>query len=772
MAKNTNRIQTAHLNKPYLIITAIFALVAVGALKVKAAERPNILYFYVDDMGWGAIGPNGQAARKAAGKPYVQTPNLDRLASQGINFTRGYGCHVCSPARSSQQTGFHQGHTFADRNDPNNAKKAMRRDDLCIGDVLSAAGYTTGYWGKWGYGGSATMTAPVIENVQTLPTSHGYQHVLAELHHVRAHTFFQPTLWSAPASKKVKGGIELIPNSMAAYQNDRYPNTPAYQSHAKYPKTAYCDDCYSMAALDFVRKQGMNYNKTGQPFCGILAAQIPHAPFDDVATLPNWDKAYADDPHFTKLAKQTQQWAAMVTRIDAHFGNILAALDDPNGDGDTSDSIADNTLVIFQSDNGGPGGANNKELDANGGLRGTKGNIQEGGIRVPLIMRWPAKINVGSKLKPGDNCNMVVDVTDLLPTFCELAGVAAPLGIDGVSIAPTLRNSGTQRIREFLIHEAGNGQSIIRGRHKLVRSVVSKKNKKKEEPQTQFKLYDLVADPTESKDISAANPKMFKELQALLIGERVTEPRGFANTYHHWTGKDGANTGEADNWSDYTYENESVIYTTETGAPQVAWTAFMKNTGETANTAHLKKDAEFLGLELQGAAANAKQTLVVKPGVTLTGRNEIRLSAHSVLEVNDGTVASLRWIDVLPNASLTGTGKINATIYNDGTVSVAHATEHQLHIGESYHQTLNGNLELAIHDAAQPAMNVQGQANLAGELSITLPADFKPISGKAYPIIVAKRIVGTFSNPRNEVVASDGSRFTIHYSNSNVTVSK
>ena len=135
-----------------------------------------------------------------------------------------------------------------------------------------------------------------------------------------------------------------------------------------------------------------------------------------------------------------------------------------------SDSIADNTLVVFQSDNGGPSGKNNVELDANGGLSGNKGKIQEGGIRVPLVMRWPAKITADTTLKAGTDCELVVDVTDLLPTFCELAGTTAPLGIDGVSIAPTLLGTGHQRRREFIIHEASNGQSIIRGNYKLVRS--------------------------------------------------------------------------------------------------------------------------------------------------------------------------------------------------------------------------------------------------------------------------------------------------------------
>ncbi|MCP4815110.1 MAG: sulfatase-like hydrolase/transferase, partial [Planctomycetaceae bacterium] len=152
-------------------------LILLGVMFFSAAEAkpPNILYFYVDDMGWGSIGPNGQAERRSAGLATVQTPNLDRLAKQGVNFTRGYGCHVCSPARASQQTGFHQGHTYADRNDPDNAKKAMRRDDVTIGDALADAGYATGYWGKWGFGGSKDPQHPVVVNVQTLPTSHGYQ---------------------------------------------------------------------------------------------------------------------------------------------------------------------------------------------------------------------------------------------------------------------------------------------------------------------------------------------------------------------------------------------------------------------------------------------------------------------------------------------------------------------------------------------------------------------------------------------------------------------
>ncbi len=246
---------------------------------------------------------------------------------------------------------------------------------------------------------------------------------------------------------------------------------------------------------------------------------------------------------------------------------------------------------------------------------------------------------------------MIVDVTDLLPTFCELAGASTPLGIDGVSIAPTLTGSGQQRHRDFMIHEASNGQSIIRGKHKLVRTAKST-----------LELYDLEADHAEANDIAADHPELVEELETLLLGERVTEPRGFANTYHHWTGKDGANTSNADNWSDYNYANAGITYMTDDGAPQLSWTARIENSGSKPNTARADADLEFLALEVRGNQENkASQSLVLGPGVNLTGRNEIRLARHATLTVDDGIVSSLRWIDIQPGAVLNGSGSIDST---------------------------------------------------------------------------------------------------------------
>ncbi len=699
------------------------------------AERPNILYLYVDDMGWGSIGPNGQAERKTQGKPSVLTPNLDRLAAAGVNFQRGYGCTVCSPARSSQQTGFHQGYTFADRNDPDNAKKAIRTEDLTMGDVLSKAGYATGYWGKWGYGGSKDKQNPTIDNVQTLPTSHGYQFVVAELHHVRAHTFFQPTLWNAPAKPGAKGGLELKPNSMAKYTNNKaYSNYPAFQNHPDYPKVAYCDDVYAFAALDFVRKQALEYNQSGKPFFGLFAAQIPHAPFKEVEKLPNWDHDYKDKPFFAKLAPQSRQWCAMVTRIDAHFGNLLDALEDPNADGDKSDSVAKDTLVVFQSDNGGPRGSNREELDANGGLLGSKGSIYEGGIRVPTIMRWPAKITAKSKLKLGSSTDIVMDCSDLLPTFCELAGAPVPLGLSGVSLAPTLTGEGGQRVREFLIHEAGGQASVIRGRYKLIRPRGSPKagGKNKKRPKSgiakdssKAQLYDLQVDPAEKNNIASKRPQLVKELNALLTGERVDEPAGFANTYHFWQGPEDDSLADPANWSDYIYLNAGITYTQEEGPPKSHWCAEIDGGSAVAD-----KDTEFLGLAVSGG-------LTVKPGITVHARNELRVADKGQLVLRGGAVESLRWVDVQSGGTLTGHGSVNASLYANGTLALS----------------------------LKKPLVVEGAAKLSGKLSLADAGKVK--SGQSFTVLKAKSISGRFENDK---ISLSGQSYSIGYTATSVTL--
>jgi len=531
----------------------------------------------------------------------------------------------------------------------------------------------------------------------------------------------------------------LKPNSMAKYTNNKaYPNYPASQNHPNYPTIAYCDDVYAFAALDFVRRQAVRYNESREPFFGLFAAQIPHAPFKEVQKLPDWDQAYKDKPYFQNLSDQSKQWCAMVTRIDAHFGNLIDALDDPNGDGDKSDSVAKDTLVVFQSDNGGPGGSNREQLNANGGLLGSKGSIYEGGIRVPTIMRWPDKITRDSKLKVGSSTDLIVDCSDLLPTFCELAGAPVPLGLSGVSIAPTLKGEGEQRVREFLIHEAGGQASIIRGRYKLIRSRGNAKapkpgTKNKKRPKKagagkdigKVQLYDLQVDPAEKNNIASKHPQLIKQLNALLTGERVDEAAGFANTYHSWKGVKDGSIHDASNWSDYVYQNAGITYTQESGSPQAHWCAKIDQGSTVAS-----KDAEFLGLEVGGS-------LTVKKGAKVHARNELRVVQKGQLILRGGAVESLRWVDVQSGGTLAGHGTVNADLFSKGTLALS----------------------------LDKPLVVKGAVKLSGKLSLSGLSKVK--SGGSITVLQGKLISGGFAN--NEV-SLDGKSYAIFYNPTSVTV--
>ena len=656
--------------KPLLLAAAVSVCLASSA----EAAKPNILYFLVDDLGWGSIGRNGQDARRAAGLPAVQTPNIDSLADAGVNFQRGYGATVCSPSRSSLMTGLHQGHNYADRNDPDNSRKAIRTDDVTIADALKAAGYVNGCWGKWGYGGSSDHNSPAIVNLQTLPNSHGFDDVLAELHHVRAHTFWQPTLWHALPGD---ANLVLIPNSMSNYTNYAdYPEYPAYQNDPAYPSTAYCDDFYAFRALDFVRTQAQQYNADGTPFFAYFNPQIPHTPLGNITSLPNWNAAYTNDPDFVGVDSASRNIAAMITRIDAHFGNLLDALEDPNNDGNTNDSVAANTLVVFSSDNGGQG---SHDMDLNGGLKGAKGSIHDGGIRVPMVLRWPAMIHSNSVLRAGTNTQRVVDGTDWLPTFCELAGVDTPLGVDGVSLAAYLTGTEEKRTRDFIIHEVGTSRSIIRDNMK------SRGN-------TTMYLYDLALDHAEATNIASAHPALVAELTELVDGERTHEPAWFAVTYHDWTGADGADASSSNNWSAYIYSNavNQTEYERDDGAPQLSWIAEMLNAGGSDNTAAAITNLDFLALEIAGASSNAMQILNVS-NCTVNGRNEIRLKPHGKVLLNHGTLESLRWVELRTNAVIEGSGTIDATLLHEGRLAVTGADAIALPSGGPTTHSLLGN---------------------------------------------------------------------------------
>ena len=726
-----------------MIRTSIFSLVAFAGVSLFASEapRPNIVYFYADDLGWGTIKANN------ARSPLL-TPTIDSLVDTGVNFTRGYGCMVCSPARSSQQTGFHQGHTWTDRNDPN-MTKAIRAEDIALGTILQDAGYRTAYYGKWGYGADYTKVDPKINNPQTLPINHGYDELLAELHHKRAHSFFQPTLWHHNTND-AKPTTALVPNTIKPNKPLR-PNYPAYQDDKSYPETAYADDSYAIAALDFVRAQA----QTDQPFFVTVAFQTPHTPLGHITSTPKWFDAYTDVKGADKWNASSQQFAAMVTRMDAHMKNILDVLDDPNGDGNTSDSVRDNTLIIFASDNGGQGGKPYKTFKANGILSGAKGSVKEGGIRVPTVMNWRGTI------APGQSIDMPTDVTDILPTLAELAGAPAPVGTDGVSIAPTLTGEGVQRQREFLSHEAGSRWTITRGNMKLHNT---------------GKLYDLDKDPSESKDISAQHAEIVKEMDALAVGEFVGADDLMANSFRTWEGKNGS-AFEADrSWSNPAYpEGHELANDYSPNTPNARWNAVMLNTTNKHSITTLAENAQMLALEVGGNIDTGKtQTLVVPNDMTLTGRNEIRISAGGCIELDGGTLDTLRWVDVLKSGRLTKSGQVTGHVYNSGSVDISAATKgtRNLSVDKDFHQSKSGRLSVELAGSKDySSLSVTGSAQLSGSLELTFADGFTPKVGDTFVVIRANNISGRFQNA-NDRIKIDGQQYQIIYAEQSVTIRK
>jgi hypothetical protein len=353
-------------------------------------------------------------------------------------------------------------------------------------------------------------------------------------------------------------------------------------------------------------------------------------------------------------------------------------------------------------------------------------------------MRWPAKITRDSKWKVGSSTDLIVDCSDLLPTFCELAGAPVPLGLSGVSIAPSLTGKGEQRVRDFLIHEAGGQASIIRGRHKLIRSrgnakaaKPASKNKKRSKKSASGKntgnvqLYDLQADPREKNNLASLRLQLVKELNTLLTNERVDEAAGFANTYHSWKGGQEGAIGQASNWTNYIYENAGETYQEETGPPQAHWCAKIDRGSAIAD-----KDTKFLGLEVSAS-------LTVKSGATVHARNELRVVPKGQLILQGGAVESLRWVDVQSGGTLSGHGTVRADLFSQGTLGLS----------------------------IENPVVVEGVVKLSGKWTLSSTEKLK--KGMSKVVLRGKSISGRFTNDDFSLY---GQNFSIAYTPTSVTV--
>jgi arylsulfatase A-like enzyme len=456
-------------NRIPIALCASYALLSCSPGN-KKEPFPNIVYILADDLGYGDLSCYGQKK--------FSTPNIDRLAREGMLFTQHYtGCTVSAPSRSCLMTGLHTGHTpvRGNKNWEPEGNWPLPANTFTIGKMLQAKGYITGAFGKWGLGYIESEGDP---NLQGFDEFYGYNC------QTLAHNYYPDHLWHNH-------------EKIILHENDSSK------------KGAYSADLIHNAAIEFIET---NRNK---PFFLFYPTTIPHAElfakedymkifrgkFDPEKSFKGVDNGptFRQGPYGSQPEAHAA-FAAMIKELDDYVGELIDKL--------TELGLEKNTIIIFASDNGPhlEGGADPDYFNSNGALRGYKRDMYEGGIRTPMLVKWPGKVKEGSK------SDHVSAFWDILPTFAEITGVVIPDSIDGISFLPELL--GKKQIQhEYLyweFHEQGGKTALRMGEWKAVKLNIDKI------PQGDMELYDLSKDPGETNNVAQSNPEIVKKMEELM----------------------------------------------------------------------------------------------------------------------------------------------------------------------------------------------------------------------------------------------------------------
>ena len=428
-----------------------------------AEPKPNIIFILADDLGYGDVGVYGQKM--------IQTPNLDKMAQEGMRFTDFYaGSTVCAPSRCSLMTGMHMGHAIIRQNDA--LSQSLQADTVTLPKLLRSAGYYNGTIGKWGLGQLDSPGAPLK---QGLDSFYGY------VDQKHAHNYYPEFLIRDTQVEKLRNVV---------------PNAGIHGEGVATVRLDYTQDLFTQEALKFIS------TKRDTPFFLYLAYTIPHANNELNKATGGGNEVPSDEPYSKmKWPQPEKNKAAMITYMDKHIGLIMARLKELG--------IDDNTLVIFSSDNGPhkEGGNDPKFFDSAGPLRGIKRDVYDGGIRVPLIARWPNKIAAHT------TTTEVFAFWDVLPTLAELAGVSPLPATDGTSFLPTLlgkSQANKPRYQYWEYNAEGSKQAVRMGNWKAVRNGLEKNEN------APIQLYKIGADIHEDTDVAAANPEVVAEIKKIL----------------------------------------------------------------------------------------------------------------------------------------------------------------------------------------------------------------------------------------------------------------
>ncbi|WP_020528721.1 arylsulfatase [Flexithrix dorotheae] len=450
-----------------LVYTTLFIIYSCNNLKDSSQNAgeavpppsPNIIFIMADDLGFGDLGVYGQKI--------IQTPNLDQMAKEGLRFTNCYaGSPVCAPSRSVLMTGFHTGHTTVRGNNGKGGvvglggkpgRIPLKASDITIASMLQKNGYTTGIIGKWGLG---------EPNTTGEPNDHGFDEWFGYLNQRRAHHYYPEFLW---------------------HNKEKYP-IPENEGGAY---EVYSHDLFMEKTYEFVKTNKDN------PFFLYLPLTIPHDLYEIPSKVPYDDKPWTEDE---------KTHAAMITRMDSDLGKLFALLKELK--------IEENTVIFFCSDNGAARRWEGR-FDSSGDLRGRKRDVYEGGIRTPMIVKWPNKISPNSL----DSVNSWY-FADVFPTLLEIAGIDQKNDRDGISVLPTLLGENQKELKERPLYweflEQEGKQALRKGDWKVVRLDVHKKGF-----HTDLELYNVREDPAEERNLAQKNPEKVAELMTIMDEQHI-----------------------------------------------------------------------------------------------------------------------------------------------------------------------------------------------------------------------------------------------------------
>jgi arylsulfatase A-like enzyme len=460
-------------------VTAVLAaLAATPASRAGGPTpgRPNVLLIVTDDQGYGDVGVHGNRVLK--------TPNIDRLARGGVRLTDFHACPVCAPTRASLMTGRYPYRTGVV--DTYIGRAMMHPDEVTLAEILAAAGYRTGIFGKWHLGDNAPMR----------PIDQGFHEALV-----------------------IKGGGIDQPSDPPG--GSSYFNPVLQHNGRTVTRAGYCSDVFTDAAIEFLSAD------RDRPFFAYLAYNCPHTPLQvpSVYVEPYAGAEVIDGVSARPRSKGpslreiTAKVYGMVANIDENLGRLFDRLD--------ALGVADRTLVLFLTDNG------PQQARYNAGLRGLKATVYEGGTRVPCFVRWPGRLAAGKAV------DRVAAVADLAPTLLEACGVATPRAVDfdGVSLWPLLTGAvgGDEwpdrtlfvQYHRAAVPEKFRAFAVRTQRYKLVRAEPAKGG-----PAPRPELFDMRTDPLEQFDISADRPGLVARLTSAYSSwfDDVTRTRGFETT--------------------------------------------------------------------------------------------------------------------------------------------------------------------------------------------------------------------------------------------------